>query len=555
MKRKLILGILSVVGVIVLAMIALPFLISADRFRPEIQDQLTGALGRPVTLGHLDLSIFGGDLSAKDISIGDDPAFSNSPFIQAKSLEVGVEMIPLIFSRAIHIRAINLREPDVTLLKSASGKWNFSSLGSNEKKAKPAASAPSGAVPEITMQKLAISGGRIHIGTAGRKEPETYDNVNLKAENVSYTSSFPFALDARTPGKGTLNLLGTAGPVDQKDAAQTPFHATVVLHQMDLASTGVLDPASGIAGIVDYNGKVDSDGKTAHAEGTVQIDKMRVVPAGTPSTQPVSVEYASDYDIARQSGMLTKGQLRTGKSVISVSGSYDSSGASTVLHMKLDAPSIPLQDIQALLPALGVTLPAGSSLQGGTLKTNLQVDGAVDKLATTGSIAVSDAKLAGFGLGSKLGALAAFTGLKPSQDTVIQLLSSNLGITPQGMAFNSMNLIVPELGTVTGDGTIGANQELNFKMRAQISQSGGLGGIATRAGIGGAAGKDIPFMVEGTAAKPVIVPDAAGMVKAGVADIVGQALSGNKAGQANGESSQPNTVGGVINSIFGKKKQ
>ena len=196
---------------------------------------------------------------------------------------------------------------------------------------------------------------------------------------------------------------------------------------------------------------------------------MRVVPAGTPATQPVSVDYASDYDIARQSGTLTKGQLRTGKSVISVSGTYDSSGASTVLHMKLDAPSVPLQDIQALLPAFGVTLPAGSSLQGGTLKTNLLVNGAVDKLATTGSITVSDAKLAGFGLGSKLGALAAFTGLKPSQDTLIQLLSSNLGITPSGMAFNSMNLVVPDLGTVTGEGTIGANQALNFKMRAQIS--------------------------------------------------------------------------------------
>ena len=76
MKRKIVLGGACIVGVIVLALVALPFLISVDRFRPQIQDKLTDALGRPVSIGHLSLSILGGDLSAENISIGDDPAFS-----------------------------------------------------------------------------------------------------------------------------------------------------------------------------------------------------------------------------------------------------------------------------------------------------------------------------------------------------------------------------------------------------------------------------------------------------------------------------------------------
>jgi AsmA protein len=548
MKRKTALSIVWIAGLIVLAIVALPFLISADRFRPAIQNQLTALLGRPVAIGHLDFSVLGGDLSAENISIGDDPAFSNSPFIQAKSLAVGVELIPLIFSRAIHIRSIALREPDVVLLRSSSGKWNFSSLGESEKKTKPAASSPPDSSPELTMQKLSISDGRIRIGTAGRKQPETYDGVNLTAENVSYSSSFPFKLEARTPGNGSLEITGIAGPINPKDAAQTPFHASVALHQMDLASSGFLDPASGIAGIVDYQGKIDSDGKTARAEGATQIDKMRVVPGGTPATQPVSVEYASEYDIARQSGALTKGQLRTGKSALSVSGTYDASGDATVLHMKLDAPSIPLPDIQALLPAFGVTLPAGSTLQGGTVKANLSVDGPLDRLVTTGNITMSDAKLSGFGLGSKMGALAAFTGLKPTQDTLIQVLSSNLRITPDGISLDNMNLVVPDLGTITGEGTIGTNQALNFKMRARIAEAGGLAGLASRAGIGGAAGRDIPFLVQGTSSKPVILPDVAGMVKAGVSNL-GQSL-----GQSPGKD-QPKSVGDVLNGIFGQEKK
>jgi AsmA protein len=269
-----------------------------------------------------------------------------------------------------------------------------------------------------------------------------------------------------------------------------------------------------------------------------------VVQAGTPAAQPVSVEYSSDYSFARQSGELTRGQLRTGKSAIAVSGAYDASGNSTVVHMKLDAPGVPLADIQALLPAFGVTLPAGSSLQGGTVKTNLSVDGPLDGLITTGELTMSDAKLAGFGLGSKLGALATFSGLKATPDTLIQVLSSNLRITPDGIALDSLNLVVPDLGTITGGGTIGQSQALNFKMRARLAEGGGIAGIASRSGLGGALGRDIPFLVQGTSSKPIILPDAAGMVKAGVSNL-GQSIG----------TEQPKSVGDLINGIFGQQKK
>jgi hypothetical protein len=36
---------------------------------------------------------------AKDISISDDPALTASPFVTAKLLKVGVELLPLIFSK------------------------------------------------------------------------------------------------------------------------------------------------------------------------------------------------------------------------------------------------------------------------------------------------------------------------------------------------------------------------------------------------------------------------------------------------------------------------
>ncbi len=70
-----------------------PFFVNADTFRPTIQADLSSALGRQVTLGHIGLSLITGSLVADDISIADDPKFSTSPFLEAKKLRIGVETL------------------------------------------------------------------------------------------------------------------------------------------------------------------------------------------------------------------------------------------------------------------------------------------------------------------------------------------------------------------------------------------------------------------------------------------------------------------------------
>ena len=87
------------VAVFVLILIALPFLINVNSFRPKIESEASSALGRQVTVGNLSLSLFSGHVEADNIAIADDPAFSKSPFVTAQSLKIGVELMPLIFSK------------------------------------------------------------------------------------------------------------------------------------------------------------------------------------------------------------------------------------------------------------------------------------------------------------------------------------------------------------------------------------------------------------------------------------------------------------------------
>src|SRR6202045_748385 len=227
MKR--ILKIVAIVlAVLIVIVIALPFFVDANLFRPRIESELTSALGRQVKVGNLSFSILKGGVTADDISIADDPAFNKAPFVKAKSLNVGVELIPLIFSKALHVTDLSLNRPEIALVRSENGdKWNFSSLGNTgaaaatgNPPATPAAKttdqAPgttSGGNPNLSVAKLKVNDGRVILRRADSPDkPRVYDKVNIEVSNFSFAASFPFQATASLPSGGSLKLDGTAGP-------------------------------------------------------------------------------------------------------------------------------------------------------------------------------------------------------------------------------------------------------------------------------------------------------------------------------------------------------
>jgi AsmA protein len=117
-----------------------------------------------------------------DISIADDPAFSKSPFLTAKSLKVGVELMPLIFSKQLNVTGIVLDEPQITLLKAANGTWNFSSLGgAGAKKAPESEKSASSAPQNFSVDKLEVKDGKLTVGKANSAaKQQAYNKVNVE---------------------------------------------------------------------------------------------------------------------------------------------------------------------------------------------------------------------------------------------------------------------------------------------------------------------------------------------------------------------------------------
>jgi AsmA protein len=730
-RRTLLIVLGSIVALILLVAVSIPLFLNADAFRTRIETALTTSLGRKVTLGKLDLSVLTGSLLAENATIADDPAFSTQPFLQASKVKIGIEMIPLILSREIHITGFAIDSPKINLLRAANGTWNYSTIGRAQQNTAanknsstlipnltvghvtisngqmtvgtvPAPGMPatprrtydqltleakdfsfqksfpftasahlpgegtvslkgnagpinphdasltpfgahlqakhidplaagfvdstsgvSGTIdaidvqatwngqqlhvlnllidsPKLTLVRenkpsnvatpppapnsnnmlstltadhLQIKNGAITITTPGQATPSVYQQLNAELTNVSPTASSPFKLSAQVPGGGSLTGDGTAGPINQVNAAATPVNAHVTLTHLDLASSGVVAPDAGISGIANVDLKALSDGKNLNANVSTNIQGLRVAKNGSPSPKPVIVQLTVAQNLQSLSGQLQNAVITIGKAVINAAGTYQTTGPTTALNLKVSSQATSIDELEAFLPSVGVHLPSGSRLQGGTLTTNLSVTGSTAAPIISGPIRIDNTNLAGFDLGSKLGPLSSLAGIKSGSGTAIQSLSANVAINGGNVRTDNVSVVVPSIGSATGAGTISAAGALNYnvilKLTGVVNAVSGKGGAAAGAGgiagqlmgmipagaAGGAAGSvignyagaalrnGVPVAIGGTTSNPTFTPNMGGIVNSATS---GAATKGAAKPSQNSTDPLSNALGGLL---------
>jgi AsmA protein len=191
------------------------------------------------------------------------------------------------------------------------------------------------------------------------------------------------------------------------------------------------------------------------------------------------------------------------------------------VDLHVSAIKIPVDAVEALLPAVGVRLPSGSQLKGGTLTAQLAITGTTTAPVIAGPIEVDNTQLAGFDLASKIQGLQALTGT--SGGTGIQVLHADVRETPAQTELTNLNCVVPAIGTATGQGTVAESGALNFQLTAKLTGSGTAGAAvdAASAALGGVAGNllhtaanaSVPLTITGTTSNPVIRADVKAMMK------------------------------------------
>ncbi len=717
----------AIVVLIVVVLVSIPLFLNADSFRTKIESTLTTSLGRKVSIGKLDLSLLSGGMVAQNTVVADDPRFSNQPFIQADSVKIGVELLPLLLKREAHVRSFTLNSPRIQLLRAANGTWNYSTIGNGAGKTEAQNADAKQTFPNLTVGEVNVDNGRITVGAgpdaagANGLPTRTYEQVNLNVKNFSFSNAFSFTASAHLPADGRVSVQGSAGPINQQDASATPFSghlemkhidplaagfvdasdgisglidglvldaswsgqqmhvtklavnsphlsiarsnapkapkpaaantegssmldslsvddaeiqngtvtlttagqtgapavyqqvnakitnlspnsvspfnvsaqlpgggslsadgqagpfnqqnnaatpltANLSLKHVDLATAGVLPADAGISGITDLQAQIKSDGQTLAANGNAQIANIKLAKDGQPSAETVLAQLNITQNEQALTGQVQQGTITIGKAVINLAGTYQTSGPTTALNMKVNGNNVPINEIVAFLPAVGIHLPQGSQLNGGTLTTNLTVSGSTANPTISGPVQLQNTQLAGFDLGSKLKMLSQVTGGRigsaTGSGTTIRSLSMNIVQSGGAIRTDKVALDVAGVGTATGAGTVSAGGALNYNMVLKLTglvsgtpapaAQNGTPGLASLAGMIGGGGaltgissgalkSGIPVAIGGTTSNPTFTPNMSGVIKN-----VAQGFIKGKTGNNKSTNSLQNTLGGLL---------
>ena len=318
-----------------------------------------------------------------------------------------------------------------------------------------------------------------------------------------------------------MKLNGTAGPIAQQDASKTPFQATLEIKHFDPVTANVIQASDGVSMAADLNAKIASDGNNLTSNGTITASQLKLARSGSPAQQPVTINFAISDNLGTRAGKVSDLAIQTGSVAAHISGGFQTGGQSVALNLRLSAPNLPIDQLEQLLPAAGITLPSGSQLQGGTLTANLTITGPANAITIAGPIEIDNTKLAGFDLGSKIQGINPLGGT--SGGTQIEKVSTNVNSSPQMTSFSNIYASVPVIGTASGSGTISPSEELNFQLVAKFNSSSMVGsavntGVNAIANVLGdrsntAASKGIPLTITGTASNPSIRANVGAIVK------------------------------------------
>lgn len=540
MKKSVKIGLAIAVAVPILAVACIPFFVDANTFRPMIESRLSTALSRKVTLGNLSLSILKGGLVANDLAIAEDPKFGVTPFFTAKRMRIGVEMRPLVFHRELVVRSFEVDAPQIHLIRGEDGIWNYSTLshgagqsGIGSQSSPQGSQASSKAnLPDLPVDLIVIKDGVAKMETLPlQKNPQVYDHLDVRLEHFSLAKGFPFTVSASLPGDGHIGVSGTVGPINSQDAAATAFDARISIQHLDPVLDGYADPESGISMIAGLDAHVVSDGVNVTSSGKVSAEHLVVLKGGRAAPHPIDISYEIGHSLKGDRGQISDLALHTGSVAIHVKGTYELAENVPVFDLKLAAESIPIDGLQALMPAIGVKLPDGATLKGGTLTAHFDIKGSAKDNVISGSYEIKNTELMGYNLGSKIVGIAALGGIKTGDNTAIDISRANIRITKAGSESTNIYSVLPALGESTGSGKVSPAGVLDFHLISKVTSAKGLNKVGisllTKLNSTSAAEKPsdaagIPINITGTAEKPVITADVSGLMKGNAAALRGK---------------------------------
>ena len=401
MRRLITVALILVVALVILLVLGAS-LFNVNRFRPRIQTELQNKLGRPVTLGELHLHLIPFSIKVDGVTIGEAASFNSShPFATAKDVSASASLMSLIKGEP-QINNLTLNQPQIELIKNASGAWNFSTLGNNSAGNVPAAApgnAPPKAAPStppaptaqkgLTLNELKINDGQVAVTDQRAKSPRSvYNHVDLKLTDFAPNTPLHFDAGVHVPGsgKGLVSFVGQAGPLPSGNSQILPITGHLSLDDVSLAginnvAPGTIPPntdasASGAADVASSNG-------TIAVKGNLNLNNPLV--KGAKVNYPIQTQYAVGVNQQNNQINISSASVKIGPTAVALSGTVDSGVTPSNLNLRLGTNNASITELARLASLFGVGADAGDQIKG-SLTADLQIAGPSNNPQIQGNI-------------------------------------------------------------------------------------------------------------------------------------------------------------------------
>ena len=254
--------VMAIFVLLVIAVIALPFIIDPNDFKPEIET-VAAKQGIKLNLGgEIGWTFFpaiGFTINDVSVSPTSDP---EQNLASVQTLTAAVAVMPL-FKKQIRVNELGIDKADIHLMVDAQGKGNWESLSQSNTNETPATTDTSASSNlDLNIARIRLSDAALTYDDKQIGEQTTVNNFNLTITDVNTEQRpFPLALELvvthpalTKPLRVTLNSqLAVNQSLNQFAISDGVVRLPDADIEIDLATTATTDPS------IQFNGKVNAD--------------------------------------------------------------------------------------------------------------------------------------------------------------------------------------------------------------------------------------------------------------------------------------------------------
>ena len=421
--KKIVIGFgIVLVLVLVLAVLA-PFFVDLNKYKDTILEQIEPYVPRKVDFKHIEMTIFTGlGAEIQGLTVSDNPAFSDGNFLTLESLQVRVQILPLL-KKQIKVKKVVLDRPVVHLARNEQGEFSFSDLaggGANDPEpgsfptnfqqpekptvpsspSEPAAQEDAGGVPVflagLLVDELEIEKGKVVYQDAvlyPGARPLVIGELDLRVEDLSLQRPVSLELAANLLESAEQNVIvsGKVGPVGEELLLEKmPLDLRISLKSLPL-QTIQGDLTKGFPyQVLSGNLSIEADAKGSLeekilSEADVNIDGLVLQESGKEDNREkteklhVSLAQKSVFQYSGQKIEIQSAAVSVNRNQILLKGSLTSLFSSPKWDLEVWTEDFHPFALVELFPMFSGSFPSDLEMVGPT-EINVQSAGSMEKL-------------------------------------------------------------------------------------------------------------------------------------------------------------------------------